>query len=1072
MGSLVDFALKNRFLVLILAILLFAWGIISFRALPVEAYPDVANNYVQIITQWPGRAAEEVEQQVTVPVEIQMNGIPHLTHLRSTSLAGLSSVMLIFDDESTNDWNREKVLERIAQVTLPTGLTPQIGTDWSPVGQIYWYTLISKNPSYDNMALKSLEDWTLEKQFKSVAGVVDVSSFGGITREYQVQLDPDKLVSYGLTIAQVEQQLTNNNVNAGGSFIEEGQQQINVRAVGLFTNVNDIANTVIKTQSGTALRIRDIATVVQGSKIRLGQIGKAIRRNDGVVVDDPDVVEGIVLLQKGANSDEVLDGIHAKVAELNGTDAEPAEPGGFFKDGALYKSAKPAVAAKPGLLPPGVKVVPFLDRDDLVHLTTHTVLHNLTEGIILVMIILFLFLGNARGALIVALTIPFSLLFASICLNLNHIPANLLSLGALDFGMVVDGAVVMIENIVRHMNRKHDEPRTALDVVREAAHEVQRPVFYAIGIIITAYLPIFTLQQVEGRLFRPMAWTVAFALLGALIFSMFLAPVLSSFLFKNGAKEWHNPVMDFLTKHYRRAALWAVESRWIVIGATLAGLAVAVILTEGGAIGSEFLPHLDEGAVWVRGTLAPSTGPSEGVRVMTEARQVLANFPEVKDVVSQVGRPDDGTDTTGFFDTEYFVDLKQKKDWRPVFKQNKEELIGAMDRELEKMPGIIWNFSQPISDNMEEAVSGVKGELAVKVYGDDLKTLEQKGDQIVDIMGKIKGIQDLGLFRVIGQPNLNFVVDRAAAARFGINVADVQDAVQTAVGGNAVTQVLDGEARYDVVPRYSLNYRNTTEEIESVRLVSPTGERVSLAQLTKPTVVDGASEIYREGNSRYVAIKYSVRGRDLGGAVEEAISKVTAQVKLPPGYSLDWAGEYASQKRSAKRLAIVVPITIFLIFFILYMMFGSLKWSMLIMANVIIAPIGGTLALFLTHTNFSVSSGVGFLALFGVSVQTGVIMLEYINQMRVRGHSIEDAAVDGAVLRLRPIMMTMLVATLGLLPAATSHGIGSDSQRPFAVVIVGGLLMDLIISLFLLPTLYVWCAGPNDILPAPEGEFE
>ena len=716
--------------------------------------------------------------------------------------------------------------------------------------------------------------------------------------------------------------------------------------------------------------------------------------------------------------------------------------------------------------------MPFLDRDDLVHLTTHTVLHNLTEGIILVMIILFLFLGNVRGALIVALTIPFSLLFASICLNLNHIPANLLSLGALDFGMVVDGAVVMVENIVRHMNRKHDEPRSTLDIVREAAHEVQRPVFYAIGIIVTAYLPIFTLQQVEGRLFRPMAWTVAFALLGALVFSMFLAPVLSSFLFKNGAKEWHNPVMDFLTSRYRRAALWAVESRWIVIGATLAGLAFAIILTEGGAIGSEFLPHLDEGAIWVRGTLAPSTGPTEGIRVMNEARPILANFPEVKDVVSQVGRPDDGVDTTGFFDTEYFVDLKQKKEWRPAFHQNKEELIAAMDRELEKIPGVLWNFSQPISDNMEEAVSGVKGELAVKIYGDDLKTLEQKGDEIVAVMSKIPGIQDLGLFRVIGQPNLNFVVDRAAAARYGINVTDVQDAIETAVGGKAVTQVLDKEARYDVVLRYAQQFRSSQEAIEQVRLVTPSGERVSLAQLTKPTVVDGASEIYREGNSRYVAIKYSVRGRDLGGAVEEAISKVTAQVKLPVGYSLSWAGEYESQKRSAKRLAIVVPITIFLIFFILYMMFGSLKWSMLIMANVIIAPIGGTLALWTTHTNFSVSSGVGFLALFGVSVQTGVIMLEYINQMRVRGHSIEDAAVDGAVLRLRPIMMTMLVATLGLLPAATSHGIGSDSQRPFAVVIVGGLLMDLIISLFLLPTLYVWCAGPDDVLPEPEGEFD
>ena len=553
---------------------------------------------------------------------------------------------------------------------------------------------------------------------------------------------------------------------------------------------------------------------------------------------------------------------------------------------------------------------------------------------------------------------------------------------------------------------------------------------------------------------------------------MFLAPVLSTFLFKNGAKEWHNPVMNFLTKHYRSAAVWAIESRWIVVGATAAGLCLALFLAEGGAIGSEFLPHLDEGAIWVRGTLAPSTGPTEGVRVANIAREVLANFPEVTQVVSQVGRPDDGTDTTGFFDTEYFVDLKRKKEWRPVFDQNKEELIAAMDRELVKIPGVLWNFSQPISDNMEEAVSGVKGELAVKVYGDDLKTLEAKGDQIVDVMSKIKGIQDLGLFRVIGQPNLNFTVDRAAAARYGINVSDVQDAIQTAVGGNSVTQVLDGEARYDVVPRYAQKYRDTAEAIENVRLVSPSGERVSLAQLTKPVLADGASEIYRESNSRYVAIKYSVRGRDLGGAVEEAISKVTDQVKLPVGYKLDWAGEYASQKRSAKRLAIVVPITVLLIFFILYMMFGSLKWAMLIMANIVIAPIGGTLALLVTHTNFSVSSGVGFLALFGVSVQTGVIMLEYINQMRVRGHSIEDSAVDGAVLRLRPIMMTMLVATLGLLPAATSHGIGSDSQRPFAIVIVGGLISDLIISLFLLPTLYVWVAGPNDILPAPEGEFE
>src|SRR5271157_1160838 len=514
--ALVDYALNNRLMVMAAALLLLIWGSISFHNLPVEAYPDVANNYVQVITQWPGRAAEEVEQQVTIPIEMAMNGIPHLDHLRSTSLFGLSSVMLIFDDQSENDWNRQKVLERISMATLPNGILPQIGTDYSPVGQIYWYTLKSTNPQYDLMELKSLEDWVLEKQFKSVANVVDVVSFGGITKEYQVRIEPDKLVSYGLGIGQVEQQLANNNVNAGGSFVEAGLQQINVRAIGQVKTVRDIEDTVVKTQGGTPIRVKDIGTVVQGSKIRLGQIGKAIHRADGKVIDNGDVIEGIVLLRKGANSDSTLDAIHDKVQELNER-----------------------------ILPPGVKVVPFLDRSDLVHLTTHTVLHNLTEGMLLVALILFLFLGNARGALIVALTIPFSLLFAAICLNLNHIPANLLSLGALDFGMVVEGAVVMVENIIRYLGRPRPATANSLDTVRIAAHEVQRPVAYSIGIIITAYIPIFTLQRVEGRLFKPMAWTVSFALLGSLIFSMAVAPVLSSFLFGKDVKEWHNPAMEW-----------------------------------------------------------------------------------------------------------------------------------------------------------------------------------------------------------------------------------------------------------------------------------------------------------------------------------------------------------------------------------------------------------------------------------------------------------------------------------------------------------------------------------------------
>jgi cobalt-zinc-cadmium resistance protein CzcA len=569
-----------------------------------------------------------------------------------------------------------------------------------------------------------------------------------------------------------------------------------------------------------------------------------------------------------------------------------------------------------------------------------------------------------------------------------------------------------------------------------------------------------------------MAWTVAFALLGALSFSMLVAPVLASLFFPKGAHEWRNPVMEFLKTRYRNAVRWTIEHRLITVGVAVFGLLVAIYLTLGGVIGSEFLPHLDEGALWVRGTLAPSTGPSEGIRLSNQARIVLCSFPEVTECTSQTGRPDDGTDTTGFFNTEYYVGLKPKERWRPVFQQDKDRLIAALNRELEKIPGVNWGFSQPIEDNMEEAVSGVKGELATKVYGDDLRVLEGKADQIVNTMRQVKGIEDLGVFRVLGQPNINFEVDREQAARYQINIADVQDAIQTAAGGTALTQVLQGEQRYDLVMRYLPQYRDTKEAIENIRLLSPSGERVSLAQLCKIEERDGASEIYREANQRYIAIKYSVRGRDLGSTVEEAIKKVNAQVQLPRGYHIDWEGEYESQKRAQARLFVIVPLTILVIFLILYTMFRSFKWALLILANVALAGIGGSFALLVTRTNFSVSSGVGFLALFGVSVQTGVIMLEYINQLRTRGLTIENSAVEGAILRLRPIMMTMLVATLGLLPAALSHAIGSDSQRPFAIVIVGGLIVNLVMSIFILPTLYVWCAREGDRLPEPEKTIE
>jgi cobalt-zinc-cadmium resistance protein CzcA len=1043
--ALIDFALRNRLLVLGGMLVLFAWGIVSFHNLPIEAYPDVADTYAQVITQWPGHAAEEVEQQITVPLEVNLNGVAHLTHLRSVSLAGLSVITMIYDDDITTFNARQEVLDRLQLVTLPPGVNPGLGPDYSPTGQIMFYTLTSTNPKYDAMELKTLNDWFVVNQLKSVPNIVDVNRFGGPTREYQVRIDPGKLVAYGLSLAQAEQALAANNTNAGGGFIERGEQALNVRAVGLMQTTDDIAATVVKVQNGTPVRVRDLGNVVQAPKVRLGQLGKTIRHADGTVINDDDVVEGIVLLRKGAVAETTLASLHQKIDELNGTHG--------------YR----------GLLPAGVKFVPHLDRSDLMRYTTHTVLRNLTDGVVLVTLVLFLFLGNARSALIVTFTIPFSLLFAAILLDMRHIPANLLSLGALDFGMVVDGSVVMVENILRHASFA-DRKKSFTEIIAVAAHEVQRPVFFARIIIIVSYLPIFTLQRVEGRLFSPMAWTVAFALLGALVFALLIAPVLCSYLFSGTMKEWRNPVLEWLNRSYGRTLDWCFDHMKLTLGWGLLCAGVILFFAFSGIIGSEFLPHLDEGAIWVRGTLAPSTGPSSGIELANQARLVLADFPEVKQVVSQVGRPDDGSDASGFYNTEFFVDLLPRSEWRKQFKR-KDDLIAAMDGALNRFPGVDWNFSQPISDNVEEAVSGVKGELAVKLFGRDLKVLEQKAAEMQNVMSQIPGVADLGTFQVRGQPNVNLVVDRAAADRFGINVSDIQDAVEGAVGGKAVSQILIQEQRYDLTVRYQPQFRRTVEDISGIRILAPSGERVSLGQVSRISLDDGASTIYREGSSRYIAIKYSVRGRDLGSTVRQAIDEVGQKVQLREGYHLDWTGEYESQQRANRRLAFIVPITLLLMSFILYSAFGSWKWVALILAVVALAPLGGFLSLLVTGTHFSVSSGLGFLALIGVSVEIGVIMVEYINQLRTRGLPVREAAKEGAQLRLRPIMMTMLVATLGLLPAAMSHDIGSDSQRPFAIVIVGGLIVELVVSVILWPTLYVFWARPGDKLPPSEQSF-
>lgn len=1032
-GKIVQFALKNRIFVLAIGLALVLGGSLAFKALPIEAYPDIADTWVQIITQWPGHAAEEIERQVTVPIELTMNSVPHVVHNRSLSEFGLSVVTLIFDEETPAFIARQYALEKISLLTMPAGVQPSLGPMGSPVGQIYWYILDSKRPV---MELKEIQDWDIQKYLRAVPGVADVSSFGGEVKQYQILADPLSLANYSLGTPAIIQALSNNNQNAGGGFIQKGDQSINIRGVGNANTIEDIGNVIVKEQGGTPVRIKNIGQVVIGPQERLGRMSMSEHRKDGSVDERDDVVEGTVLSRVGEQDENVLNGLHEKIKWIN-----------------------------EHILPPDTKIKPYLDRSDLIHLTTHTVEHNMIEGMLLVLLILLFFLGNLRSAIIVAVTVPLSLLFASIFLNLRNIPANLLSLGALDFGMVVDGAVVMVENIYRHKEQAKEkgENPNLIELILAAAREVERPIVYSIAIIILAYLPIFMLQRVEGRLFTPMAWTVAFALVGAMLLAITLTPVLCSYLMKGEMKEWHNPVVEWLVREYRRTLKIALERPKIVFNIAIGSFIVTLFLAFGGPIGSEFLPHLDEGALWVRGTLPPSAGSNTSRDVVKKARAVFMQFPEVPITVCQMGRPDDGTDVGGFFNTECFVDLKPRGEWRSKFR-NKEELVDAMSFELSKIPGVIWNFSQPISDNVEEALSGVKGALVVKLYGEDLKVLTQKINQIKNVLTQVKGVDDLGVFEEMGQPNININVDRDKISRYGLNISDVQDVIQTAVGGRVATQVLDGEKRFDMIVRFQPQYRSDIEQIKKILVPTPDGFRIPIQDLANVKVEEGASTIYREENRRYIALKFSVRNRDLGSTIDDAQKQVGKKVLIPAGYSTSWTGEFESQQRAERRLLFIVPITVLAIFFVLYMVFDSFKWALLIMVNVLIARVGGVLALYLTGTNFSVSSGIGFLAVFGVSVQTGILMISYINQMRAKGMGVREATLEGAILRLRPILMTGLVAIFGLLPAAFSHAIGSDSQRPLAIVVVGGMLGDLAMGLFLLPVLYERFAKKDDVL--------
>lgn len=1036
----VEFALRQRAVILVSAILLVGLGMNAFRRLPIEAYPDVADTWVQVITQWPGHAAEEVERQITIPAERVMNGVPKQTAIRSTSIAGLSVITLIFEDGTDSYFARQQVVERLGQVSLPDNVTPTLGPLASPVGEILRYRLVNCAKSRtaectdEDVAsapkslsdLKDLEEWVIERELLATPGVADVVSFGGTTKQYQVLVDPMQLAARNVTFDDVEKALVAANGNAGGGIVAFGSAGLNVRGIGLLSP-DEIGDVSIAVRDGTPVRVRHVAKVQIGHQPRLGRVS---------VDDDTDVVSATVLLRKGEQAQTVLDRLHQRIADLNLR-----------------------------MLPRGVKISPHNDRTELMHLTTHTVTKNLLEGIGLVTVVLFLFLGNVRAALIVAITIPVSLLIAFILMDAASVPANLLSIGAVDFGMIVDGAIVVVENVFRQVAEKQEkkEPYDLRTLVGGASHEVARPVVFAIAIIVTAYMPIFTLERVEGKLFRPMAWTVAFALGGSLLLAITLVPVLTALLFTKRLTEFHNPLLYVVRRLYLPALGRALlrPRLALVVGALL----VVADVFMARSIGTEFLPHLDEGAIWMRASLPANISLSEAEALVdgvhkdtrdTEGlREILARYPEIRTLSAQIGRPDDGTDPTGFYNAEFLLVLNDRKTWRPQFHESKEALIVAMSRDVSVIPGVSFGFSQPISDNVEEALTGVKGQMAIKIVGDDLNALDDIAERIARTIQTVPGVVDLGIFRELGQSNVHVAIARERAERYGMSVSDVEMAVEKGIGGHAVSAIIEGERRHDLVVRYQADVRDNVDAIKQLVIPVPGGNLVPLSQVADVSIIGGATRIYRESNRRYIAVKFGVRGRDLGGAVDEAQRLVNREVRLPPDYSASWGGEFESARRAGRRLAVVIPITVVAIFVLLFAMFRRPREALVILANVLLtSPCGGMAALLVTGTNFSVSSGVGFLALFGVSVQTGVILVAYIQEQRNGGLSLDSAIEKAADLRLRPIMMTALVATLGLIPAAISTGIGSDSQKPLAIVVVGGLFSSLILSLFMLPLLY------------------
>ncbi len=1021
--SLVAWALRRRVIVLALLVVFVAFGVFAFVRLPVEAYPDVTNVQVQIITLFPGHAAEEVERLVTIPVENEMNGIPKRASMRSISIFGLSVVTIVFEDDADRAYVRNQAFERLQSVTLPGGAQANLSPDSTPVGEIYRYTVVGP-PAFSPLELKSLEDWVVERKLRTVPGVVDVVGFGGPTKQYQVNVDPLKLKSYGLTLSQVFDALAKGNRNAGGAYIEHGAEMYVVRGLGLVQSTADIGEIAVATRNGTPIRIRDVGTAGVGPRIRLGRVGKTVAG-----VDEDDVVQGIVLLRKGENALEVLERVRAKVAEMNA-----------------------------GGLPPGVKIVPHYDRTALIDRTLHTVRKNMVEGIGFVLVVLVAFLGiaNARSALVVAAVVPLSLLGAFLLLDLRGIPANLISMGAIDFGIIVDSAVVVVENLLRILEERGGKVRSLSAAIVQATSEVGKPILFSKAILITAFLPLYTMQRVEGKIFRPMALTLTFALLWGTILALTIVPVLASFAVKHRGEghaarhDGESATVRLLTRAYRPALAWVLARRKAILAASAALLAAGV----GAALllGSEFLPKLDEGALWVRATFPGSISPSEAGRLTRQIRGTLASFPEVTTIVSQLGRPDDGTDVNGFDTVELYVDLLPREKWTTA--KTRDALSDAMNRKLSAIPGIELTFSQVIEDNVNEAVSGIKSELSVKIFGEDPAVLQDLADRTAAVLDSVPGAADVAAERLAGQPQVQIAVDRPAIGRYGLSVSDVQTVIETALGGAVATQILEGEKTFDLVVRVDPGAVTGLDSIRAIPILGPNGEKLTLGSVADVRLAPGSARVFREENSRRIAVKLSVRGRDLGSLVAEAQKKVNAAVKLPPGYRLEWTGSFENQQRALKRLMVVLPITLAAIFFLLFAAFDSPRLATLILLNVPFAAVGGLFALPLAGLTLSVSALVGFIALFGVSVQNGVLLVERIRELRRTGRPPAEAITEGALTRFRPVLMTAAMAAFGLLPAALSHAVGAETQRPFAVVIIGGLVTATLLTLFVLPVLY------------------